>query len=150
MPAIIFLIAVIIICAKRTSENKNQKNGKNGKPPAGVTRAKKVSPLSPAANRIVKPREGEDPCHEDMLTGSDSYRNDRHDPGTSGYSMYEDPFTTESTEGTDPCHEEMLTGSAPACTSPEKTDSDLSANALLQGIVMTEILQKPVSLRRKA
>lgn len=69
----------------------------------------------------------------------------------------DEPFETGFTEGIDPCHDELLphakAAEAQEIPAEEAAPSPLrdeQASELLRGIVLAEILGKPVSMRGKA
>lgn len=98
--------------------------------------------------------EGNDPCHDELLghsyppaapSGSMTVAFARQDTENSVSFMA--PLQAE--EGVDPCHEEYLTGPARNREPDENEDTQWQNNDLLRGIIVSQILTRPVSMRKR-
>lgn len=150
---VIFLIAVILSVIKSIADKKKKSaDSKKTRPNPPVRRAPasaaQPGPQAPQKRPAsIQFTEGEDPCHDDMLTGSflDMTFDENH-------SMFQEDLKAEgfgSEEGEDPCHEDMLTfSSAEGSDLPGTIASLQNRNELLRGIILSEILGRPRAARK--
>ena len=153
--AILFIVIVIfssIVSAKNKTKKQQQKKdaaSAPGKPrpaaPVPETDAAQKSFAFSGASGFYS--EGEDPCHEDMLTGVPFSRENADAQYGSLFEADQQSEGTASSEGEDPCHESMLTGPA-AKERPAFLPGDTGSAELLRGIILSEVLGKPKALRR--
>ena len=133
---VVFIIVVNIAKAKKQRQKakeaasplnvspeikKKYRNTQNADP-----QAQREAPR-PFAAPVTSAFEGDDPCHEEQLSGM---------PPKAGE------------EGFDPCHGEPLFGMEAAAPEISDADREEAAQELLRGIVLSEILGRRQPLRR--
>lgn len=134
---ILFLIYLVVrIVAKKNGKKAPPRNQKKVSFPQ--TEAKE--PFSPL--RTADAGEGEDPCHEAMLSGRGESL--REPLGKRGYSVFEAPFKTDQPEPSFGEHTDQPLQVSEEVPSGLDFDADKD---LLRAVIWKEILDRPVSRR---
>lgn len=171
-PIILLVVVLSLISkAKKKAGNQNSSNNQeaarqrqqrinariqkmNGKPDPEQEEMTGAQAVQTAFTEPFGYGEGNDPCHDELLghsyppaapSGSMTVAFARQDTENSVSFMA--PLQAE--EGVDPCHEEYLTGPARNTEPDENEDTQWQNNDLLRGIIVSQILTRPVSMRKR-
>ena len=167
-PIILLVVVLSLISkAKKKAGNQNSSNNQeaarqrqqrinariqkmNGKPDPEQEEMTEAQAVQTAFTEPFGYGEGNDPCHDELLghayppaAPSNTVAFARPDASVS----FMAPLQAE--EGVDPCHEEYLTGPARNREPDENEDTPWQNNDLLRGIIVSQILTRPVSMRKR-